>query len=115
MREIRFRAKRLYDNKWVYGSYVKERGNAASIIDEETAIWHEVHPETVGQYADNGLCEGDLIRCGHTYKTYGVVWHDNGLIGRDISNHSNFIGLNHYYSDIKVIGNIHDNKPEVSK
>lgn len=70
-----FRGKRLTDGKWVYGDLVVCKSNGRSFItellevDEDSWLYWEVAPETVGQ--DTGILdkdgskiyEGDCVEC----------------------------------------------------
>ena len=65
MRPIKFRGKRLYDDKWVYGYYWENKiaGDSLIITDEGD---EPVDPDTVGQYVcldaeDNEVYEGDIV------------------------------------------------------
>jgi len=48
MREIRFRGKRISDNKWVYGYFLVNQFGEYTICDKTFSA--AVIPETVGQY-----------------------------------------------------------------
>lgn len=74
----------------------------------------KVIPETVGQYAVvKDLYEGDIYHMGDPNIKYEVVWHDSGLIGKQIGS-SSYAGLEHWENEIKLLGNIHEN-PELLK
>lgn len=67
MRPIKFRGKRLYDDKWVYGYLWKDDACGDVFIkDGRTLIVHRVDPETIGQYIcldaeGNEVYEGDIV------------------------------------------------------
>lgn len=81
MREIKFRAKRIDNGEWVFGSYAPTRPKDLKSITRHLIfdgyIWYEINPETLGQYTGrkdkNGveIYEDDATN-------YGVVkWFDN--------------------------------------
>ncbi len=132
MREIFFRGKRVKNNEWVYGSFLKQTGERIS-TDEvspiecwiygmrgETAL---VDPETVGQYTGikdkNGvkIFEGDIVmkRTYHKKKpcevVFGVGCFHCGWGGGSSTADNPYL-LND--KQIEVIGNIYDN-PELIK
>ena len=139
MREIKFRGKaecsieRLneigikHDNGWVYGHLVMYGetpyivGDFVEVDEEYTfnEFWVKVYSESVGQYAGledkNGkeIYDGDIINRVNSYdkklsENYIITWSEKYL-----SWHAECFGtLCDVGSDIKVIGNIHDN-PEL--
>ena len=123
MREILFRAKRIYNGEWVEGYYLyySHMGKVEHIIVTEVpqiySKMHTVIPETVGQYTGltdkNGkkIFEGDILdENGHLFTVaYDQKWakfklfHDSKAIQYPEWNRGVLM---------KVIGNIHDN-PEL--
>ena len=140
MREIKFRAKRLDNNEWVYGYYLYIKGQdkhyiltgkiKTYMVDDYLATsdfeWVEVDFETVGKFTGkkdkNGveIYEGDILKTkfGRICK---VVWFSS-----DSDNCFDICPINRFYDvnkapdrydlwksdNIDVIGNIHDN-PEL--
>lgn len=130
MREIRFRAKRKADGKWVEGNLFIPDIETAETAETETAetevcigtptvrITYAVIPETVGQYTGltdkngNKIFEGDIVDILTENEEIGVVAYDDGgfLVNADgfcVDFINNING-----TDVEVIGNIHDN-PEL--
>ena len=135
MREIKFRGKRVDNNEWIYGYYVYySTFNRHDIwVDGTIGDWHEVVPDTVGQFTGlhdkNGkdVYEGDIIKSKSSIGTYTIVWDNCGFKKRGNSdaksafNYKNdgifdifiYDGDNEEKKDyykIEVIGNIHENQ-----
>ena len=127
MREFLFRAKRLDNGEWVYGSYYHCCGTAygATFIVVNDFGFIEVIPHTVGQYTGltdkNGkkIFEGDIVQYQPEYATEPV--HSVVEYCADKFNYPAFDLKNHDYEanglqcaheegvGCEVIGNIHDN------
>lgn len=113
-REIKFRAKSL-DGIWEYGDLHlrSKHPHIHNLIGAKIYI----DPDTVGQFTGlhdkNGkeIYEGDIFNLGSKSILYQVVWHDTGIIGKQI-HASCYAGLEHWKEKILVIGNIYDN-PEL--
>ena len=135
-----FRGKRKDNGEWVTGYYVclnEDRhyiytGYAETDCGTYYPDCHEVIPETVGQCTGrtdkNGklMFEGDVVKAaGYIFivkfgKCGGVANDENyGYMGYyfdgfdDITNNALRMGLRNdicYFTDIEVIGNIHDNR-----
>ena len=140
MREILFRGKRKDNGEWVEnhtvvelrdgqkyipnnfapsGLKIDENGNKVSFV----ALFHEVIPETVGQYTGltdkNGkkIFEGDIIKNTWTGDTHTVDWCVDCAVWvlpciTDERRETTFGSYDG--DDYEVIGNIHDN-PELLK
>lgn len=117
MRAIKFRGKRMNDNEWVYGYLGKdysERCIISNYLNAPNEAW-EVISETIGQFTGlldkNGkeIYEGDIIEwmdSDFEIRRDIVKWMNGGLCA---CNSQYTIGS---YSQIEMIGNIHDN-PEL--
>ena len=142
MREILFRGKRINNGEWVYGNYCGaeyfEGDGIEHLIIEISRNGSSAHiiPETVEQYTGltdkNGkkIFEGDIVKADDYIfvvkfgKCGGVANAENfGYIGfyfeafSESTKLSAKYGLRDdicYFTDIEVIGNIHDN-PELLK
>lgn len=129
MREIKFRAKAIYDGKWVYGHYFVNahyQEPCANIWahDENDTLW-VVLGDTVGQYTgikdvnNKEIYEGDIV-CDPWGDKHIVLWKEvSGMFtyGDNINEYlPTFLWCRSYECDEldkpKVIGNIYDN-PEL--
>ena len=144
MRIIRFRGKRLLDNKWIYGSLVQCLDGSIGIFNGDNFEYHKIDAikkGSIGQFTGltdkNGkeIYEGDILRTPpkkdydkENYVAYEVFWHDNDCASHHIGwqmNRCHFQGcicgtmyipefLPKTTATMEVIGNIHDN-PELLK
>jgi uncharacterized phage protein (TIGR01671 family) len=121
MREILFRGKLLSTNEWTEGNLAVSKTGVAIITPDDTPIgkYGQVDPETVGQFTglldENGdkIFEGDIvyvyrgIRESFRYRV-AVEYLEGGF--NPFAN-PNWDSLPNP-SEVKIIGNIHDN-PEL--
>ena len=140
MREIKFRAKTLINNKgaWAYGDleYCKQSGLTRIHTYKEDGSYDKqqiVDPDTVGQYTGlkdcNGkeIYEGDILKVAFERFVLGalveenytvkVVFVDCEFLGDAIVPEGEERGWNMFYlwendDEIMVIGNVYDN-PEL--
>ncbi len=125
MKQIKFRAI-VTGNKpsWIHGYYVESYGNSFIVTgfnkDNSEHYFHEVIPESVGQFVGlldkNGkeIYEGDIIKVGYDEKyTLFVKWSRDHY---ELSNNEvDVISMQGPSTDaMRVIGNIHEN-PELLK
>lgn len=119
MREIKFRAKSIKKNEWVYGYYIfREDFNGATRHDIVSAsVPIQIHPGTLNQLTGSRdmdckeIYEGDIANlCGSPINAI-VIWDDSrgGFVFRICDNQH--MAMNHA-SLFRVIGNINDN-PEL--
>lgn len=86
MREIKFKAKRLDDNSWVFGYFYEENGNTYIIENRQKEsmlnrnITHQVNPETVCQFTGlkdivgMDIWEHDMIHFVGFSHAAEVIW-----------------------------------------
>ena len=118
-REILFRAKRVFDNKFEYGYLLWHYlGSGVNYFINNNVVINE----TVGQYTGmtdkNGtkIFEGDIIMeryKGHE-RTYSIVWDNDYFSLRAESEYTSYQLDELLLSYCEVIGNIHDNKELLS-
>lgn len=121
-REILFRGKSIEpstEGKWIEGSLLVH-GNCSYILPSNPItpfgiVKYRVDPETVGQVtgimdkSGEDLFEGDIYNMGDDNIRYVIVWRNCMFIGRQLGNNS-YAGLDYWESELKKVGNIHDNK-----
>lgn len=121
MREIKFRGKRFDNGQWAYGNLIiDDSGNCEIVYYENNVRFRcDVRGETIGQYTGlydrNGreIYEGDILMCESGTDIFVEVIYD----APEFCYKDNDFGykfLNHI-ENFKVVGNIHDNKPESVK
>ena len=119
MRDIKFKAKRISEDKWVHGSHVIDAsgGHRIANVDKsgEGLNFHKVNPDTVCQFTglfdERGvlLYEGDRVEIIHTtgLKSTGTMYFDQIEASFLIKNDLDHDGVLQAQSLIKI-GNIHD-------
>ena len=123
MREILFRGKRKDNYEWCEGFYARYRNKhyIIEMVNELIVNWHEVFPDTVGQYTGlndrNGkqIFEGDILRTDLCAETLTVIFNVYCATFQVLLPDGYSEGFCEQYSvtsHVKVIGNIHDN-PEL--
>lgn len=120
-REVKYRGKRLDNGEWAVGSLLVDDYGNCQIVEfvDHHEQWHEVVPETVGQYTGlkdkNGVViyEGDIL-----YNTQGVTMHINwfgpqfGCVQHwdGVNGEGSWYPLDNYDTNQwEVFGNIYDN------
>ena len=121
MRTIKFRAKDLASNKWLYGD-LRHHKDDVCIFKQELNNGEQVKRETVGQFTglyDENLkeiYEGDIVEVNEIGVQNGkkiialiVYDEDLGCFNFKASDRERCMCVSITYIDIKIIGNIHDN------
>lgn len=127
MREIIFRGQRKDNKEWVEGCYEygynqdKDFIHGIFVVDhtQKEVYWHEVIPETVGQYTGlkdkNGkmIFEGDVVTNGKGYKGR-ITWYTEhcAFMIYSITENKVYWLYDSDLSELETIGNIHSN-PEL--
>ena len=134
MRTIKFRGKRIDNGEWVYGElctprlFDSKRGyfgkDVPCIFCDEGNV--PIIPESVGQFTGlfdkniRGIYEGDVVvygsHCKHIVEfkhgMFGYTLMDGWFVGYGGNSNFTFNPLDKS-NEHEVIGNIHDNNPEL--
>jgi len=128
MRVIKFRGKRLDDNKWIYGDLLTMDGRAfiASMYQWDSCedprdfvSMLEVHPETVGQFTGRvakrtDVYGGDIVEARLSFESgtlpiMGTVEYDDDLASFGLRNEGGFTPIMHLcLNTLEVVGSIHE-------
>lgn len=135
MREIKFRAKRLDNNEWVYGNCIidnwgDENNNIIyGILEDRKApsfienwIPVKVNNNTLGQFTglkdknDKEIYEGDVVRIfayNFDEEEFFVVKYNNDTARYELVSDDLCVSFDNVYNyEVEIIGNIYDN-PEL--
>lgn len=125
MRQIKFRAKRMDSNEWLFGSLFVDKNKHCYIKEPNGKLYFIEDKDTIGQFTGlkdkNGkeIYEGDILSiASESNKLFGVVmWHKEGYFCVEdhlsVSEPSDHISIGKLLRvsifEFKVIGNIYDN------
>jgi hypothetical protein len=122
--EIKFRAKSIHSNEWVYGNFIHSKRfegctNKYRIHDKDSGMESDINPETVGLFSgiiDRDKIEiynGDIFKLGAERQLFEVRFEHGCFLAFRKDTQYGLIGeLKMMF--IKVVGNIYDN-PELLK
>lgn len=125
MRGILFRGKRIDNGEWIFGYYFQKKNMLSEdglpvthCISDDPPFGAEVEPKTVGQYtgmADKSgdkIFEGDILELDGEEEFFEVGYETNAAKFVIIGDIDMFYFDNVWTSEIKIVGNIHDD-PEL--
>lgn len=119
MREHLYRGKRVDNGEWVEGCLVYDAQHTC--IRDFCYEYHEVLPETVGEYTgftdknERKIFEKSIVEFDGDHKRDVIIWGNgeyNGVSGFRLKRHPLFSITSSNHNLFEVIGNIHDN-PEL--
>lgn len=122
---IKFKAKRLDDNSWVFGYFYEENGNTYIIENRQKEsmlnrnVTYQVDPSTVCMFTGLTDCKGneiwehDLLQSQETKAIYEVVWNQGNTSFSLVNTecpvlYSNTLGGMLRNRRLKVVGNKFD-------
>ena len=122
---IKFKAKRLDDNSWVFGYFYEENGNTYIIENRQKEsmlnrnVTYQVDPSTVCMFTGltdckgNEILEHDLLQSQETKAIYEVVWNQGNTSFSLVNTecpvlYSNTLGGMLRNRRLKVVGNKFD-------
>ena len=116
-REIKFRGKQSFDNKWIHGSLLKDK-KKYYITNDYGDTFYAVIPETIGQftglYDKNGveIYEGDVLNNTAVNFKFIVKFENTKYILQKLEYPDDALDMNDYFHRIptmfEVIGNIYE-------
>lgn len=117
-REIKFRAKELIHNQWIYGGIAEDRkGNTVILPKNDWSKGGCVDVGTVGQFTGlhdkcgKEIYEGDIVQWDECVADYTFVTQSSEVFYDDRS--ASFMPFGEWHSsDFEIIGNVFDN-PEL--
>ena len=118
---IKFKAKKTLDGKWIKGDLVHHKdSDNVWMTDFEKRLTSPIDPSTICQFTGLKDCKGneiwehDLLQSQKTKAIYEVVWYeDGGFVIKDSvggGNLLNFLGSILSVFKFKVVGNKFDRK-----
>lgn len=130
MRKIKFRAKAVPQDEWIYGHFCFASEafgmphNIPSIQqfnedESQTLSFRQIRPYTVGQFTglydknNEEIYEGDIVRFDNHLQGVSKVLYDSGQYTVESKNYSTALTYRIAIHAV-IIGNIHDN-PELLK
>lgn len=84
MKEVKFKAKRVYDNEWVFGDRVQGASGKIYIFDYDDIVGNshinEVNPETVCEFMGLKDSKGVEVFDGDKFQDDGECEHESGYL-----------------------------------
>ena len=108
MREIKFRGKQSFDNKWIYGSLLKDK-EKYYITNDYGDTFYAVIPQTIGQYTGlkdkNGkeIYEGDVLNNTAVNFKFIVKFENTKYILQKLEYPDDALDMNDYFHRIPTM------------